>query len=420
MNKLLVLAIYYAPYNDVGSFRSLKRTKYLARQGYKQYIFTCDHKQKINKELNSDIPRNAIVYRKPIKIFNNNSLTASNQKRNILHKVGFLLKDLFFSPDRYIWWVLSSIPKIVYIIKKEKIRIVYISGNPFSSFIGGYFLKKLCDIKLVLDFRDPWKDMPINKKQSLIRKSIDIFWERICVKNADLITVCSDNFLFSLKSNYHLNDKIINIPNGFDLDDFMKNESDPDDSKKHFIFLYTGKYSIKSDEYNPSNIIIAFNMFLERTKTQDCELHFVGMTDNQTKDYIRLNGNDCVKCHDLLPKHDVIKKQMNADALIHFYYPETHVDTISMKIYEYAVCHKPILSFNVKEGDLYNFLIENELGETVDSHNCEEIAHLFNKAYQKKILINKNKEIFISKYNVEYLTSLLSNSLKKLISEQEQ
>lgn len=413
--KILYLAVYYAPYNIVTTFRNLKISKYLDLYNFEQYIFTGYYTRNINKRLNDDIPKSAKIFRKKINFPEIEALSACNVNSKLFSKLKFLIKDLLFSPDKFIWWILFYLPQMILTIKKEKIKIVMVGGWPYSSFVGALLLKKLCKIKLVLDFHDPWKNMPINLKQSFIRRFWDWFWEKLCVQNADLITVCTDNILNELYHSYKPKAKIIKVSNGFDYDDFRGILKKKEKKTDRFTFLYTGKYYLKYDDYNPSSLVKAFDAFVKKYDIHNCDLIMIGLTDESTKQFIEKLNNPYIKCRDLMPKHEVLQLQNNSDVLIHFYYPKTHKDTISLKICEYALCKKPIISFNVEEGELYNFLKENELGETASSHNIDEMVSLFHKAYSLEIKICDDPVEKLQEYNYQSIIANLSKYLNDLV-----
>jgi glycosyltransferase involved in cell wall biosynthesis len=364
--------------------------------------------------MNNDIPDDAIVYRKKIRFPEFDSMNVNTKKKKLFHKLCLVIKDLFFSPDKFIWVVLSLLPKMIRTIKKEKIKVVIISGSPFSSFIAGFVLKKLLRIKLILDFRDPWSNMPVNKKHGYLRRKSISFWEKTCVKNADMITGCTDSVLSDLQAMYDPKGKLLKIPNGFDPDDLVSLNKCVSEQKNSFTFLYTGKYMINSDEYSPQNLVNAFIYFLNKYDIKDCLLKLIGLTDEKTRKYINNLKCEQIIMNDLMPKQDVLGEISIADVLLHFYYPETHTDTISLKLYEYAMFSKPIISLNTKNGEMYDFIKTYKLGETVDTNNIEEISEILYKAYCGKVDFCQNPIETLHDYNVENLTSILVKNIKDL------
>ena len=416
--KLLYLLMYYAPCSHTGTFRNLRFSKYFGKHGFQQFIFTGKYNTNINLKLNESIPTDAIIYRKKINIAQFKWTNRQNIKNTLCSKLVFLLKDIFFSPDKYIWWVLAYIPKMIWTIRKEKIKLLMTSGPCFSLFIGAYLLKKICKVKFILDYRDPWTNGWIQQTQGFIYQKIISFWERRCVCNSDLITTCTTEMREYLQEKYHPKCKILKIPNGFDLDELDWGTSVKTPIKDNiFTFLYTGKFNIFDKIYNPENMLKAYDIFTRKYDIKDSELFFIGASNSETKKYINDINNQYVHIFDSMPKQDIIQIQKKANVLIHFFYPVTPKEIVSLKICEYAICKKPIISFSIKEGDLYNLIKNNHIGETADTHNIEEMVSLYHKAYQGKIEISDNPEEQLSDYNVEYTSSILANEIARLIKE---
>ena len=409
--KILYFSEFYAPQNTVQTFRNLKISKYLSKYGFKQYIFTADSPNDVVPELNNDIPTDAVIFRKKLyfnkKIKNFGSL---NLKNNIFTNVLRLFKDIVFPIDKNIWWMLSYLHKMIRTIKKENIEYVMIGGYPYCAFVGGYILKKICKVKLILDFHDPWKNLPSSKQQSIIRKISHSFWERICVINANLVTVCTDELKTEFYREYQPQNICV-IPNGFDIDDYKNIICNSKENSSKLTFLYTGTYSLNTNAYNPESLIKSFYKFIKRYNLVDCELILVGITDEITKQLIDSFKCNQIICKDLTPKHEVFEMLNQADFLIHFYYPYNHKDTISLKVCEYAIFNKPIICFNTHEGSLYNLLTKYKLGEVANSHDVEDMVNLFNKAYNKQITICKNPVEVLKDYNWDNVVKVLAEQI---------
>ncbi|MCL2064624.1 MAG: glycosyltransferase [Candidatus Cloacimonetes bacterium] len=412
--KLLCLLVHYAPQNLVATFRHLKFSKYLEKYGFQQFIFTANYKEHINLDLNNDIPKTATIFRKNINFPEINSFKDNKRKTNLINKILFLLKDILFSPDKYIWWSLLYLPQMIKVIKKEKIDLVMVTGGPFSSFITGFFLKKFCSTKLIIDFRDPWKHNPITLKQSFVRKSIVAFWEKKCVNSADLIIAVHDCIINQIKLDYNPKAKSIKIPNGFDIDDFNYHHVNYNKMNK-FVFLYTGTYLLNDNVYDPRNLVNAYIKFITKYNIIDSELVLIGLTDDLTMNYIESQNCNSIQCRKLMKKQDVLNYQNEANILVHFHYPNTLDDIIALKICEYALANKPIISFNVKSGDLFNFLKDNLLGETADTSNIDESVQLFHKAYLGQIKICHNPLEKLKDYNIKNTSYFLASHLKDLL-----
>ena len=412
--KILNLAIYYAPYNCVATFRNQKISKYLEEHSFFQYIFTSDFRDDINLELCKEIPNDSIVFRKKVRFPKMKSFSGFNVKPNLLSRMKYMIKDLIFSPDIFIWWILFYLPKMIKTIKKENIKIVLVSGHPVSAFIGGYFLKKICKVKLIIDLHDPWKSLDVCKKQGFIRRASDAFWEKKCINNADLITVAHESMRLEFLNEYNPKSEVLVIPNGFDYDDFSDILKTPKEQNQKFTFLYAGNYSLGIYEYNPTNLVMAYDLFTKKYNIIDSVLTFIGTTDDETMKFINSIGNSSIFCYGQQPKNEALKLQYQADVLIHFHYPNVNKIRVTLKICEYAILGKPILSFNVKEGTLYEFIKNNQLGESADSYNIDECIDLFYKAYKRYLTICEKPLERLDEYNYKNICTLLAKKIMDL------
>jgi len=412
--KVLYLTYYYAPQNTVAAFRALKFTKYMPENSIIPYIFTSKNNIHSNSNLISDIPSEAVIFRKKSNLDSNKvySLPITSTK-SLKTKIKTILRDTFFSPDKYIWWFLSSIPQLIRIINKEKIDVILATGGPFSSNICAYLLKKICHTPIVLDFRDPWKENVVLKKQSSIRQFFNSYWEKKCVLNADGIISVTNEIVSYLKQ-YKTEAKFMEITNGFDLDDYAKIENTKD--LEYFLFLYTGKFSINIENYNPETVIEAFDKFSQNKKGL-VKLIFIGITDDDTKNFIDSLETDCIKYYTQMKKDDVLKWQAKADILVQFYHPVNHTNAISMKVFEYIAQRKPIMSFNVKQGKLFELLEKYNLGETASSHDIDEMIGLFEKAYSNELRFGMTSLEELVHYSFINLTSRLAGLLRRIAKQ---
>ncbi|MCL1827839.1 MAG: glycosyltransferase, partial [Candidatus Cloacimonetes bacterium] len=415
-------------FNSVATYRNIKISKFLAKNNFEQYVFCAEVKDNNDDAINNDIPNNAKIFRKKATFLLSKNSKAISPKKSLMHSFICSMKELFFSPERHIWWVLPFLPKMIKIIREENIKFVMVEGSPYSSLVGGYFLKKICGIRLILDFHDPWTTYSINQKQGFIRKKINQFWERKCVQSADLITYCSDSVYKDLANLYGQDFSAMSLPNGFDLDDFkdlfdsniplqsggagwLKNADSQTNNK---IFLYAGKYFINSPDYNPILVIKSFIDFTEKYSCKDCNLVLVGYTDQATINTIdRLNCKH-VKCLNIMPRKDVFMMCSQADVLIHFRYPMPSKNTIALKLCEYAIFNKPIINFNAMEGDMYDFIKDNELGESTVNDDIDKMRELLYKAYQGEINICHNPLEKLERYNYDVSVKRLADKIMEL------
>lgn len=404
--KILFLTYYLDAENNVGAIRASKFIKYLQRQGHEVYVFSSEKAKLECKELQIK-PHKKKGGNKFYQVVDENSMI-----QKVLLKIKVLVKDLIYSPDKQVWWNIRMLPTMISTVRNNNIDIAITTGSPFSTFVSLYFLKKICSIPIILDFRDPWKDSITMNKQSFVRKLNVKYWEKVCVKNADGIVVVNDSIAEKI-NDYKPTGVVQVITNGFDPEDFDLPEQDSKDGE--FTFLYTGKYSILREDYDPTTVFEAFKQF-KQSNPNDSVLRFIGPTDQETLDFAKDYEHFGIKCEMSKSRKEILQIQCKANIVIQFYYPQTYDDAISMKIYEYAYQKKNILSFNKKSGILFSFLKNNGIGFTASSHNIEEMSLLFSDSYEKKLYYTTIDEdpSELAELNYRNLTNNLYNLIKKI------
>ena len=165
--KLLLLTYNFAPYNTVGAIRNIKFTKFLSRFGVIPYVFTSDRTdlESVPRML-LDIPKDVRIYRKKCRMRSIPGFYASTTERQSLFiKIKVFLKDILFSPDKYIWWNLSYLPKMIRFVKLSALMwIIHI----FLDLSWGPLLlfwpvdPNLYDLSVYLRFENsPWLFFPL-------------------------------------------------------------------------------------------------------------------------------------------------------------------------------------------------------------------------------------------------------------------
>jgi glycosyltransferase involved in cell wall biosynthesis len=408
--KLLIIAHNLSPERNVGAVRVRKFIKFLPEQGVEPIVITSNDQHGLDSSIKVRVV-SSLSMSSPA--FYGSDLNPSSLLRRAVRYLKTILKDLLFSPDKEIWWSLKTIPTAIRLIKSERIDVAFASGSPFSQFITLLILKTLCKTPIIIDFRDPWSSHLTTAKQSFIRKLSINFWESKATKRADGIVAVNKLIIYEL-AKYKPKGITKVITNGYDPDDFPA-QAHIIERKEPFKFLYTGKYSIYREDYNPTTLFEGFKLF-QQTHSAPCELIFVGPTDKETIKYSKDFAEYNIHCFEAMDRCKVCEMQQTADILIHFHYPHNYTNAVSLKIYEYIFSRGPILSFNVKEGLLYDFLKEHNLGVTASSQNVEEIAEYFKLAYEG-LLIEDVKEVVPSfeRFNYSNLTKELAELIKSTV-----
>ncbi len=410
MIPVLIITFNFAPYNVTGTFRILKFVKYLPENGIYPIVITADQgKHHINENLLNDIPEKCKVYR--LKSFfpdaqelYKSKIIINNKKNSIITLPLKLLKDLLFSPDIHISWVLRHFFNITKIIKKEKIKTIYITGAPFSLFVLGTILKKILKVKLILDYRDCWQSDISQNSQTFIRQYFNKVMESYCINSSDAITSTSLNILNrTLKKPYPNIAEV--IPTGYDHEDFIKFQSTVLNNHSNFIFFYSGKFTFGDLIYDPTMLLeCLYNL----SKEYPIRLIVCGNVSDDDKSKC-LKSYNFIEFKGFLNRKELMEIAQSADAFIHFYYPTKMTETISFKLFEYSQYKKPIISLNTKISEVAYFLEYCNIGFTVENDNKDLIIK------KLKEVVNINKSQFLESINIQNITNFsIINTTKKL------
>lgn len=236
-NKLLMIINEFPPTGLSGVQRALKFMKYACKEGWEVHAVV--PKKPVRKEtdptLLQDIPTEAFIYRVGglgIRSRNVSRITSTrfedtmpkNPFSRVFWTLAKLVNDIIWPIDKQIGWVPFAAWKAAKIIRRHKIRNLYITAYPFSSFMAGIWLKKRFkdEIFWVADYRDAWQFGP------LIEHKVHGFRLRhIQKKDEEFLRIC-DRAVFvtdSIRESYvnkygWLAQKTEVITNGFDEDDF--------------------------------------------------------------------------------------------------------------------------------------------------------------------------------------------------------
>lgn len=428
MNKVLIISVEFLPYKSGGTIRSEKLAKYLPEFNWTTVILCKkppkDFVPEAHKSINNckvyRIPRFDVIkpylFLKELYIKLLISFKGKSKKKDIVTTTKVNFSHSLILPDIDIFWVLPAVINGIYVIWKEKPKIILASGPPHSMYIIGYLLKKLTRKKLILDFRDPWSFNPYNEPRKFkILDKIDELLERITLKKADSIVVVTPIFKQRFLEKYKfLNpDKVIFIPNGFDPEDFIechlvKNEK--------FVIVHTGSFYQKrsSKEFIAAilslfkNRLLNFNQF---------EIRFAGTIDSAGEKLI-MNSPFRTAFHLLgkISHTQSINEICNADLLL--LVPGPGEGTFTGKFFEYLAGLKPIFCI-ANEGPTKELITNHHLGAVACDNDIDEISNklrlLIDDIKEGKFIypnVDKLKKKFNRKYIAGQMADVLDIEIK--------
>ncbi len=213
-HNYLLIATYFPPFQDSGTYRTVRFVKYLVRYGWWPSVVVPRNLPLHDKDVSllEDIPSEARVYNVNFLYpswqgllailqpeYAARRLSAIKQRgeakddSQIPNKTNIKGKSLgrpfahLLLPDNYVLFVLPAFIKGLQIIRRENIEVIYTSGSPHSNHLVGYFLKQLTGLPWVADFRDFWVDLDSLSGHWRWQKKLNYLLERQVIEKADHI-----------------------------------------------------------------------------------------------------------------------------------------------------------------------------------------------------------------------------------------
>lgn len=440
--KLLMIAYSFPPAGGVEVNRTLKFTKYLPQLGWTPVVLTVSKGKfgKYDESAMAMVPDGLRVYRAAsFELFNlgQHAGNAGKQaKRTLWSRIYSrlcLTWSYFMIPDAKVTWVPQAFLKAMRVIKKEKIKHVYISGKPFSSFLIGYLLKKFFGTSLIIDYRDPWTQNITYEKRSAFHAWLDHWLEQRIVRRSDIVIANTNINERNLANEFGAGqdrNKFVTIHNGFDREDFDieiagKYEKCTITYAGVFYFSVGSSFERSSGDdvmrtYSPFYFFDALErVFASRPDIKErLQVNFMGILGHGYDPIIRSQGLDgIIRRLGYLDydEHIAVLKKSHALLMV-LSTGEVSRGWVPSKFFQYLGSGNPVLAL-APPGEVRNIIDKTRGGLYVEPDDVEGIANaiitLYDDYYAKGRQFERREEEVL-KYERKYLASLLSRALERL------
>jgi glycosyltransferase involved in cell wall biosynthesis len=268
------------------------------------------------------------------------------------------------------------------IFKWKEYDVIITSSPPIFTGLTGFLIKKFTKKKWFFDVRDLWINASLElgflKKNSFFEK-ISRYYERVCYRTCDMITVTTEEIKKSIINDYNiLIDKIILLPNGVDTDIFK-----PSTVKKNRI-IYAGNIGFAQDL---EKVILAVKKVNEKFPL---EFYLIGDGDikNDLMELVKKEGlEDIVIFTGSLEREKI--PGLIAESLIGVA-PLKNLQcldyAIPTKVYEYMSCGIPFIATG--KGEI-EYLSKISKGGTIAENSIESIYKSIIDLLENKKMINE-------------------------------
>jgi glycosyltransferase involved in cell wall biosynthesis len=437
VKKVLIIAYLLPPAGVVGVYRTLKFMKYLPEFGWEPVALTTSNGKfkAYDESLLDQIPEGVTVHRVPgFEAFNQGQNHPGDASRRTLWtrihaRINWLWQYLCL-PDDTIGWVPAALRRAKRIVREEEITHVYISGKPFSSFLIGRLLKRSTDVKVAIDYRDPWTQNIAYFKRSSLHQWIDRRLEAWVVRGSDIVianTRHNNERMIEEFGGGQRREKFVTIHNGFDREDFASAPATDDET---FTITYAGVfyYSVGSDygkqggdavmrTYSPLYFFDGLERLFARRPDIKARMrvNFMGRLGHGYDPIIAEKGLDGVVNrlgYIDYDEHIAVLKNSSALLLV-LSRGEKSRGWIPSKFFQYLGSGNPILGL-VPEGEVRTIIEEARAGVCVEPDDVDAIAGAVERMFDLHAageLKSQRDEAEVAKYERRHLTGLLAAAL---------
>lgn len=440
--KVLFCAYIFPPLGGSGVQRSLKFVKYLRKFGYEPVVLTVG-----NNRFGFKTDYNMLEEIKGIEIIRIDDnfllpeLLSERQQQEIINLYeGIVESQEWFDeylkiandnkerwkliPDEKICWVNECLKKIETKVNLNDIDIVFTTGEPFSVYILGYYIKLKYGIKWVQDYRDPWVNNQyyIDNFYRHMSSTIELQqqMERKLTKAADAIIVMAEAMRKQFSDTYGLPmEKIHTITNGYDEADF-KDKNVTYELGEKFALCHNGAVYI---DRNPISLIKTINNMIKKGDIDKEKIEIVFNGEVEEKWEKTIDEEDVyhiVKYNGYMEHSKSIQIAMNSYTLILFGTVGEGAQVVyTGKIFEYLKMGNPIIAFSSKGGVIDKLLDKTQTGKNFEYDDYNGIENYLKENYEawKKGVKRFNPDSDeIKKYSREHLTKKLAEIFDWLLS----
>lgn len=227
------------------------------------------------------------------------------------------------------------------------IDIIYTTGNPYSTYFLGYYIKKKYGTRWVQDYRDPWMTNQFyldnyydNKKES---ETLQRQLENALIQFSDAVVAVAPDMAKEYITEYSIpEEKVHLITNGYDEDDFG-NVAAGCEKNKQFTLCYNGTIYV---DRNPLKLLKSINELIDEKQIKEDEIQWIfnGVIDISWKRQMdSADRYHIIKYNGQLTHLESIESAMGSDLLVLFGAEgEAAKIVYTGKVFEYIRMYKPV------------------------------------------------------------------------------
>jgi len=228
--NIYLVNVDFPPVSGPGIWRILAFAKYAALAGHRVTVFCSDRSSwhdRHDPNLLTELPESVRVVRISSYFLRDITGWITRRRKQARNKfVQNLYKNLLWKVQRY-WpdpiahWAIKCALSALRMAKSDKPDCIFTTGPQHLSHVVGYALLRRLSIPWIMDYRDPWTDIPDHSYVDVsgYQNKLAMRLEQRFLENADLVTVVSPSWLDMLaKKLTYRREKLVLLRNGHDLE----------------------------------------------------------------------------------------------------------------------------------------------------------------------------------------------------------
>ncbi len=332
MRNILIVAPFFTPYAGVGVLRMNSLARHLVKEGIHVTVLSNDPNT-YSSTTDETVPEG--IHMEYVDVSGDSRVDVKRYRLSLLG-----------------------------LVQRNQYDCILFSMGPFYNLLNMKYIRRLSDVRIVVDFRDYWL-LPRKGLIGLGKQVLRYLIQRRVLRHSDLLVVVTDQMKKLLKKQTGLADeRIAVIFNGFD--DEMLPDSEEAESlfadKDSFRLLIAGKFGYYSEE----KAMLLMNAI--EKQTQKTELIHIGTQEDWILDRISRG---------VIPDHlyTNLGYMSYQRAMAYIFQADLNViiqsglDGLGTKLFDYIHANRPILMVGPKDSEMAVFLKRFEHGyccETVD------------------------------------------------------
>lgn len=291
----------------------------------------------------------------------------------------FVYHSYYFPDQIAAPWLRPAVKAGVRLVRANNINIIFATGMPWTALVVGRMVAAKTGVPFIADFRDPWLGNPFLESKGWLLDQRERLCEQKVVEQAALVTANTVPLQEEFIRRYPQvgAEKIISLPNGYDIGDFHHLsglQADENGESKKLVLIHAGFLYGKRD---PAPLFDALELLLQKNPELADQVAFhqyggLSVSYDVEQRYARLFDQGIVRLFGQVPFDECLKKLLQADILV-IIQPGTKTQVPS-KLYDYLCINRPVFTITPPDGALGVMIREEGFGDLFSPYETEALT----------------------------------------------